>query len=187
MLRLRRLVLRQPIDLVYWDNKGVMRPAKTTKLNPQLGAIVCRWMTKIRRLPPFEKDPKTGTRILRTDTGGVIVPGSKDDRERKQPAQTGNMNEYPVTMTDYIESGGFPMELLPGSDELQQRGSSGITSAMRKDLTPDLYGTDNNNPCANRYMNWRPPRPTDLPHYNGMFAPRSTTVKPRQCKTLGET
>jgi hypothetical protein len=50
MLKKRKEVLSQPLDLVHWNKDGKMIPGRMHKRNPQLGAIICRWVSMFPHL-----------------------------------------------------------------------------------------------------------------------------------------
>jgi hypothetical protein len=142
MLEMRRKVLEQPIDLVYWDKRGNMVPAPITKMNPQLGAIVCRWATKLHRDPPYDR--KREAELLK---GGPRKP--------KVAVQSGNMDEYEAFLTDYIHTGGYPIDLLPQEHDLKLRGESSVCAV--KDVPSVVHAEPAHNPLARKYEVWVPP------------------------------
>lgn len=160
MLRLRRQVLKQPLDLVDWDVHGNMITPKTDAQNPQLGAIICRWITKGRRIAPYEIDPETKERVLKNEDGSIVDAKTL----RSQRAPTGYMeSEYPSVMTNYINSGGFPMELLDGLPQ-EPPTNDHATPMDDVEVQPTMHGPA---PVIGpKYVVWRPP-PTSSSYHTG--------------------
>jgi len=127
LLEMRRKVLSQPLDLVYWDSKGNLIPAPLSKRNPQIGAVICRWAHKIGRNPPLPsrqcgKVDRDKLKLL-----GFGFPKSHTIR----------MDEYGPIMKDYFVTGGFPMELLPKSETLKTESRSVQPKTIAADSEPE--------------------------------------------------
>lgn len=166
-LELRRKLLAQPIDLVKWDKNGNMVPAPVGMCNPQIGAIICRWAIKIQRDPPY---PKSMMRCSR--------------KERpKCAARSGAMREYDPVMTDYVETGGVPVELIPEYiDKRPKNLLNPFVDDEEDDEYEDEYGQRiqrptyfNPNPFQPRYIPWHPPPDAPRRVHTGIYEAHSMT------------
>jgi len=148
MLEMRRKVLSQPLDLVYWDKKGRMIPAQLNKRNPQIGAIICRWINKIGRCPPLpNRCPSAAER-------------ARHDIIRKARAETARMEEYSPAITDYIVTGGFPIDLLPKSDILKTRGQKTVRVVREEKDCDMIHDSSPYNPLVRQKRTYIPTNPS---------------------------